>query len=242
MNILQVFTIDFSEIQFIVNHNSQSDGQNKSAKRWDELTQEDHTYRLTPEEFRENTKDNGILLWTKQAKIEPMKLRSDFRVCCLDQKNRLHHESGEQVEEPIPCRINTVDGILLQAHRGGTSLNGIGSELIRFFYSDLLFVTVGFVYSRWRSTVTDGWCRQIHHTYFYSCALHIDHTHIVIHGVSGAHSFHPHAIHDVTFLRLRLLSLRVCLSPIYLSQPFPFTIYLFSVRHINFHNVVTAEG
>ena len=32
VNILQVFTIDFSEIQFIVNHNSQSDGQNKSAK------------------------------------------------------------------------------------------------------------------------------------------------------------------------------------------------------------------
>ena len=31
VNILQVFTIDFSEIQFIVNHNSQSDGQNKSA-------------------------------------------------------------------------------------------------------------------------------------------------------------------------------------------------------------------
>ena len=30
--ILQVFTIDFSDIQFIVNHNSQSDGQNKSAK------------------------------------------------------------------------------------------------------------------------------------------------------------------------------------------------------------------
>ena len=32
VNILQVFTIDFSEIQFFVNHNSQSDGQNKSAK------------------------------------------------------------------------------------------------------------------------------------------------------------------------------------------------------------------
>ena len=31
--ILHVCTIDFSEIQFIVNHNSQSDGQNKSAKR-----------------------------------------------------------------------------------------------------------------------------------------------------------------------------------------------------------------
>ena len=32
VNILQVFTIDFSEIQFIVDHNSQPDGQNKSAK------------------------------------------------------------------------------------------------------------------------------------------------------------------------------------------------------------------
>ena len=31
-DILQVFTIDFSEIKFIVNHNSRSDGQTKSAK------------------------------------------------------------------------------------------------------------------------------------------------------------------------------------------------------------------
>ena len=47
---LQVFTIDSSEIQFIVNHSSHSDGQNKSAKRWEEIAKEDHTYRLTPEE------------------------------------------------------------------------------------------------------------------------------------------------------------------------------------------------
>ena len=33
VDILQVFTIDSSEIQFIVNHNSQSDGENKSAKK-----------------------------------------------------------------------------------------------------------------------------------------------------------------------------------------------------------------
>ena len=32
VDILQVFTIDSSEIQFIVNYNSHSDGQNKSAK------------------------------------------------------------------------------------------------------------------------------------------------------------------------------------------------------------------
>ena len=33
VNILQVFTIDFSETKSVVNHNSQSDGQDKSAKR-----------------------------------------------------------------------------------------------------------------------------------------------------------------------------------------------------------------
>ena len=51
VNILQVCTIDFSEIQFIVNHNSQSDGQNK-WKEWVELAQKDHTYKLIPEERR----------------------------------------------------------------------------------------------------------------------------------------------------------------------------------------------
>ena len=50
VKISQVFTIDFSEIRFIVNHNSQSDGQNKRCKEWDELAKEDHTYKLTPEE------------------------------------------------------------------------------------------------------------------------------------------------------------------------------------------------
>ena len=37
VDILQVFTIDFSEIQLVVNHNSQSDGQNKSATIWTNL-------------------------------------------------------------------------------------------------------------------------------------------------------------------------------------------------------------
>ena len=55
----------------------------------------DHTCELTPEE--EDTKDNGILLWTQQAK---MKLRSDCRAPVL-MKNRLHHDSGEPIEEPI---------------------------------------------------------------------------------------------------------------------------------------------
>ena len=51
VNILQVFTIDFSEIQWIVNHNSQSDGRNKSAKRWTNLQKRPYSF-LSPEEFR----------------------------------------------------------------------------------------------------------------------------------------------------------------------------------------------
>ena len=98
VNILQVFTIDFSEIQFIVNHNSQSDGQNK-CKELDELAKEDHTYRLTPEEKR-RYQGQWYLTLNKSGKNGPMKLRSDFRAA-VSMKNRLHHESGEQVEEPI---------------------------------------------------------------------------------------------------------------------------------------------
>ena len=55
-----VFTIDFSEIQFIVNHNSQSDGQNKSAKSGMNLRKK--TIRIDSlHRKREKTKDNGII-------------------------------------------------------------------------------------------------------------------------------------------------------------------------------------
>ena len=78
VNILQVFTIDFSEIQFLVNHNSQSDGQNKSAKCGMNLQKKTIHVIISLQRKRKDTKDNGILLWTA-GKNWPMKLRSDFR-------------------------------------------------------------------------------------------------------------------------------------------------------------------
>ena len=60
VNILQVFTI-FSEIQFIVNHNSQSDGHNKSAKSWMNL-QKKTIHIISLQLNREDTEDNGVLL------------------------------------------------------------------------------------------------------------------------------------------------------------------------------------
>ena len=64
---------------------------------------------------------------------------------------------------------NVGDGTLPQTSRGGTRLTRVGGAH-NIFFGDLFFVTVGFVYSRWRSTVTDGWCRQIHLTRHFSHA------------------------------------------------------------------------
>ena len=99
---LQVFTIEFSEIQFVVNHNSQSDGQNKKCKEWDERAKEDHTDHLTPEECW-RYQGQWYLTLNKSGKHGPRKVRSDYRAAVL-MKNRLHPESGEKVEEPIFSR------------------------------------------------------------------------------------------------------------------------------------------
>ena len=61
VNILQVFTVDFTEIQFIVNHNSQSDGEKNSAKRGMNL-QKETIHIISLQRKRKDTKDNGILL------------------------------------------------------------------------------------------------------------------------------------------------------------------------------------
>ena len=95
VNILQVFTIDFSEIQLIV----KSDGQSKIAKRWTNLRKEDHTFHLSPEE-KKRYQGQWYLTLNKAGKNALMRRRSDFRAA-VSLKNRLHHESGEQIEEPI---------------------------------------------------------------------------------------------------------------------------------------------
>ena len=71
----------------------------QKCKEWDELAQEDHTYRLTPE-VKKRYQGQWYLTLNKAGKNGPMKLRSDFR-SAVSMTNRLHHESGEQVEEPI---------------------------------------------------------------------------------------------------------------------------------------------
>ena len=71
----------------------------QKCEELDELAKEDHTYHLSPEEFRRYQGQWYITL-NRSGKNVPMKLRSDFRTV-VSMKNRLHHESGQQVEELI---------------------------------------------------------------------------------------------------------------------------------------------
>ena len=85
VNNLQVFTIDFSEIQLIVNHNSQSDGQSKSAKRWTNLRKEDHTFHLTPEE-KKRYQGQWSLTLNKSRQKRAFATSTRFSSCSLSQK------------------------------------------------------------------------------------------------------------------------------------------------------------
>ena len=85
-NIVQVFTIDFSEIQFIVNHNSPIGWSEQECKESDELAKEDHTYKLSPEEKR-RYKGQWYLTLNKTGKNGLVKLRSDCRAAVMMKKS-----------------------------------------------------------------------------------------------------------------------------------------------------------
>ena len=99
VNFLQVFTIDFSEIQVYRESQLAIGWTEQKCKEWDELAKEDHTYHLTPEE-KKRYQGQWYLTLNKAGENGPLKLRSDFRAA-VSMKNRLHHESGEQVEERL---------------------------------------------------------------------------------------------------------------------------------------------
>ena len=65
----------------------------------DKLAQEDHSYRLSKEEFKRH-QGQWYLTLNKSGKNAPMRLRSDFRAA-VTIKNRIHRESGEERAEPI---------------------------------------------------------------------------------------------------------------------------------------------
>ena len=95
VDISQVFTIDFSEIQFIVNHISQSDGQKKSAKRWTNLQKKSTRITSLQRNFQKYKGPWYVTLY-KSGENGLMRLRPDFRAA-VSLKNRIHRESGEPI-------------------------------------------------------------------------------------------------------------------------------------------------
>ena len=130
VDILHIFTIEFSEIQLIVNHNSQSDGQNRSAKRWTNLKKKT-IHIISLQRNREDTKDNVSHLWTSQAKMGLWNFDPSFELLSLSKI--VYTASQAKKLKSLFLHNNTGDGIALQANRGGTSMNGIGHELIKIF-------------------------------------------------------------------------------------------------------------
>ena len=66
----------------------------------DKLAQEDHSYRLSREEFK-RYQGQWHLTLNESGENAPMRLRSDFGAA-VTIRNRLHRESGEERAEPIP--------------------------------------------------------------------------------------------------------------------------------------------
>ena len=71
----------------------------QKCKECDEVAQEDHAYKLTPEE-KKRYKGQWYLTLNKAGKNGLMKLRPDYRAAVM-MKNRLHYKSGEPIEVPI---------------------------------------------------------------------------------------------------------------------------------------------
>ena len=72
----------------------------------------------------------------------------------------------------LSIQINTDDGILFKHTVVGQVWMGLEMSLHKNVIDETSFVTVGFVYGRWRSTVTDKVCRQEHLTRHFSHAIH----------------------------------------------------------------------
>ena len=108
--------------------------------------------------IQKDTKDNGISPLISQAKTRLRDFDQIFELQSLSKTVFIVSQVRKLQNQFL--QHNFGDGTLPQAIHGGTRPTGAGGAHNKCL-SDL-FVTVGFVYSRWRSTVTDGWCRQIH--------------------------------------------------------------------------------
>ena len=195
-----------------------------------------------------------------------MKLRSDYRGAVM-MKNRLHHESGEPIEEPIhpgqqrriqqgqevfsedtspPLEFTNIQdgniGLHLQALRGGTHPDGLGSELTIFLLESLFFC-----YTWFRLQLIAIHCNQRGmstehpHTVIFSCTSHMCLHHIVAQGVAARFSWKT-CSSTCRHVSDRSLSLFALISSsLSCVSTFLRIVYISSILVIILHVVGTAE-
>ena len=121
----------------------------KECIEMDELAQQDHTYRISREEFK-RYQGQVYLTLKKSGRNTPMRLRSDFRAA-VTVMNRFHRESGEEeVAESIPFQQNQswqLAPFLPQVILGGTGTRPKAGGVHEFNSFFKWFVAVGFVYN-----------------------------------------------------------------------------------------------
>ena len=124
VNILQVFTIDFSEIKFIVNRNLKFGWTEQKCQVMDEICK---TKPHVPSLCRGIQKIPRTMI----SHLERVRQKwayataTRFSSCCLSQKTVSTACQVSKLQNQF-LHNHTGDGILLQAHRGGTRLDGIG--------------------------------------------------------------------------------------------------------------------
>ena len=133
VDILQVFTNEFSEIHFFRESQLAIGWTEQKCKDMDELAKENHTYHLSPEEFKKTPRT--IVPHLEQVRQKWVHATSTRFSSCALSKTVSTASQASKSQNPL-LHNNTGDGILPQALHGGTSLNGIGGAHKKFL-SDL---------------------------------------------------------------------------------------------------------
>ena len=71
------------------------------CRKWDDLAEQDHTYRMSESEYFHYRQNGWISLNKSRNTTEPMRKRSDFNQA-LSTLNRLHREAGGKQLRPLP--------------------------------------------------------------------------------------------------------------------------------------------
>ena len=71
------------------------------CRKWDDLVEQDHTYRMSESEYVHYRQNLWISLNKSGNTTEPMRKRSDFNQA-LSTLNRLHREAGGRQLRPTP--------------------------------------------------------------------------------------------------------------------------------------------